>query len=187
MAASRCWSRLESFGSPFEDAERRPQRRGPSEQRFIEQRPRMAVAGFGAFNAPARRPRSMGLRDLSDEMFEHYKRSNQMHHLQQAFSSLPVPEMLPADAYRRLVRTQVERVPLDDAANRVVATRVVPYPPGVPMMMPGENTGPDRWALYRQSEGATRLGSALRWLWTRNPWGRGQAGEQYLHCLKQQA
>ena len=64
-----------------------------------------------------------------------------MHHLQQAFSSLPVPEMLPADAYRRLVRNQVERVPLDDAANRVVATSVVPYPPGVPMMMPGENTG----------------------------------------------
>jgi len=84
----------------------------------------------------------MGLRDLSDEMFEHYKRSNQMHHLQQAFSSLPVPEMLPADAYRRLVRNQVERVPLDHAANRVVATRVVRYPPGVPMMMPGENTGP---------------------------------------------
>ena len=84
----------------------------------------------------------MGLRDLSDEMFEHYKRSNQMHHLQQAFSSLPVPEMLPADAYRRLVRNQEERVPLDDAANRVVATSVVPYPPGVPMMMPGENTGP---------------------------------------------
>ena len=52
---------------------------------------------FGAFNAPARRPRSMGLRDLSDEMFEHYKRSNQMHHLQQAFSSLPVRGMLPGD------------------------------------------------------------------------------------------
>jgi arginine/lysine/ornithine decarboxylase len=84
----------------------------------------------------------MGLRDLSDEMFEHYKRSNQMHHLQQAFSSLPVPEMLPADASRRLVRNQVERVPLDDAANRVVGTRVVRYPPGVPMMNPGENTGP---------------------------------------------
>ena len=79
----------------------------------------------------------MGLRDLSDEMFEHYKRSNQMHHLQQAFSSLPVPEMLPADASRRLVRNQVERVPLDDAANRVVATSVVRYPPGVPMMNAG--------------------------------------------------
>ena len=28
---------------------------------------------------------AMGLRDLSDEMFDHYKRSNQMHHLQAGF------------------------------------------------------------------------------------------------------
>ena len=50
----------------------------------------------------------MGLRDLSDEMFDHYKHSGQMHHLQQAFSTLPIPEMIPADAYRRLVRNEVE-------------------------------------------------------------------------------
>ncbi len=65
-----------------------------------------------------------------------------MHHLQQAFSSLPIPHMTPADAYRRLVRNEVERVRLDEIAQRVVATSVVPYPPGIPMMMPGESAGP---------------------------------------------
>ena len=30
--------------------------------------------------------------------------------------------------------------------------------------------------LPRLSQGATRLGWALRRLWTRNPWGRGQGG-----------
>jgi arginine/lysine/ornithine decarboxylase len=84
---------------------------------------------------------AMGLRDLSDEMFENYVRSNQMHHLQQAFSSLPAPHISPADAYRSLVRNQVERVKLDEVANRIVATSVVPYPPGIPMLMPGESTG----------------------------------------------
>ncbi|HEU5136225.1 MAG TPA: Orn/Lys/Arg decarboxylase N-terminal domain-containing protein [Steroidobacteraceae bacterium] len=84
---------------------------------------------------------TMGLRDLSDAMFDHYRKSNQLHHLQGAFSSLPTPVMVPADAYRHLVRNEVERVPLDQAANRVVATSVVPYPPGIPMLMPGENFG----------------------------------------------
>ena len=51
--------------------------------------------------------------------------------------------MVPAQAYRRLVRNEIEAVHLDEAANRVVATSVVPYPPGIPMLMPGENTGPD--------------------------------------------
>jgi arginine/lysine/ornithine decarboxylase len=130
---------------------------------------------------------AMGLRDLSEEMFEHYKDSNQMQHLQRAFSSLPAPEMTPAGAYRRLVRNQVERVHLDEAANRVVATSVVPYPPGIPMLMPGENLG--------SADGA-HIGY-LRSLrdWDRRFPGFGhethgveiRGGEQYLHCLKQLA
>ena len=127
---------------------------------------------------------SMGLRQLSDAMFEHYRRSNQMHHLQQAFSSLPAPVMVPADAYRCLVRNEVERVPLDQAANRVVATSVVPYPPGIPMLMPGENLG---------SADGPFLGylKALR-DWDRKFAGFGHEthgvevrdGEQFLYCVK---
>jgi len=41
------------------------------------------------------------------------------------------------------VRDEIEHVPLEELANRVLATSVVPYPPGIPMLMPGEETGPD--------------------------------------------
>lgn len=126
----------------------------------------------------------MGLRDLSDEMFDQYKRSNQMQHLQEAFSSLPEPRMTPADAYRHLVRNEVERVRLDEVAHRVVATSVVPYPPGIPMMMPGESAGPVDGPFI----GYLR---ALR-DWDRRFAGFGhethgvqvEGGEHYLLCLK---
>jgi len=129
----------------------------------------------------------MGLRDLSDEMFDHYKRSDQLRHLQGAFSSLPIPEMVPAQAYRRLVRNEIEAVHLDEAANRVVATSVVPYPPGIPMLMPGENTGAGNGPYVGYLK-------ALR-DWDRRFPGFGHEthgvevrdGEQYLHCLKPQA
>jgi arginine/lysine/ornithine decarboxylase len=95
--------------------------------------------------------------------------------------------MTPAGAYRRLVRNQVERVHLDEAANRVVATSVVPYPPGIPMMMPGENLG---------SADGPHIGY-LRSLrdWDRSFPGFGhethgveiRGAEQYLHCLKEPA
>jgi arginine decarboxylase len=49
--------------------------------------------------------------------------------------------MTPQDAYQRLVRSQIDLVPLDELADRVLATSVVPYPPGIPMLMPGESTG----------------------------------------------
>ena len=42
-----------------------------------------------------------------------------------------------------LVRGNVERVTLDQLAGRTAATGVVPYPPGIPMLMPGEQAGAD--------------------------------------------
>jgi len=85
----------------------------------------------------------VGLRDLADKMFAQLKEARQTHWLAEAFSTLPVPVMTPNDAYQHLVRDNIEHVPLDALANRVLATSVVPYPPGIPMLMPGENTGPE--------------------------------------------
>jgi arginine/lysine/ornithine decarboxylase len=82
-----------------------------------------------------------GLRDLSNEMFSQLKESEQTHWLAKAFSTLPSPLMTPRDAYRQLVLNKVEKVSLDVLADRVVATSVVPYPPGIPMLMPGEYAG----------------------------------------------
>ncbi|HEV2730991.1 MAG TPA: Orn/Lys/Arg decarboxylase N-terminal domain-containing protein [Terriglobales bacterium] len=83
----------------------------------------------------------LGLRDLANAMFAQLQQSRQTHWLAQAFSTLPKPFMTPRDAYRRLVLNQVEKIPLDKLEDCVVATGVVPYPPGIPMLMPGENTG----------------------------------------------
>jgi arginine/lysine/ornithine decarboxylase len=83
----------------------------------------------------------MGLRDLADQMFLQLKETQQTHWLAEAFSKLPTPLMTPNAAYQRLVRDEVESVPLTELADRVLATSVVPYPPGIPLLMPGEATG----------------------------------------------
>jgi len=83
----------------------------------------------------------MGLRDLADEMFEQMKRSDQLELQATAFSHLPQPVLTPNQTYQRLVHDEVEQVPLEAMANRVVASGVVPYPPGIPLLMPGENAG----------------------------------------------
>jgi len=84
---------------------------------------------------------AMGLKDLADEMFEQLKTARQTKWLADAFSTLPTAHMTPADAYRELVRDNIEHVELADMADRVLATSVVPYPPGIPMLMPGESAG----------------------------------------------
>jgi arginine decarboxylase len=83
----------------------------------------------------------LGLRDLADAMFTQLKETRQTHWLAQAFSTLPTPVLTPNAAYQHLVRGRIEHVPLDRLAHRILATSVVPYPPGIPMLMPGEATG----------------------------------------------
>lgn len=51
--------------------------------------------------------------------------------------------MTPADAYQKTVRGETEFVPLHDFADRVAASMLVPYPPGIPVLMPGERVPSD--------------------------------------------
>jgi arginine/lysine/ornithine decarboxylase len=46
--------------------------------------------------------------------------------------------MPPDVAYENLVRGKVEMTPLAETAGRASAVMVVPYPPGIPILMPGE-------------------------------------------------
>lgn len=84
----------------------------------------------------------MGLKDLADTMFQAMDQFKTTQMMSDGFSVLPHPEMSPVRAYERLVRGEVEQVTLDELAGRAVATGVVPYPPGIPLLMPGENAGP---------------------------------------------
>ncbi len=97
----------------------------------------------GLVNDHAATYSGMGLRDLADQMFAQLKSSKQVQSMAEAFSTLPEPRLSPNAAYQYLVRDEIEHVPLEELADRVLATSVVPYPPGIPMLMPGEATGPD--------------------------------------------
>jgi arginine decarboxylase len=84
---------------------------------------------------------SMGLRDLADAMFQAMKTLKTTAAMANGFSALPVPDLSPVQAYEQLVRGNIEPLKLNDMAGRTVATGVVPYPPGIPLLMPGENAG----------------------------------------------
>jgi len=93
------------------------------------------------YDADPKRYAKMGLKDLSDEMFSKMKELQTTKALAAAFSELPEPIVTPVEAYEKLVKNEVESLSLDEMAGRTVATGVVPYPPGIPLLMPGEKTG----------------------------------------------
>jgi len=133
------------------------------------------------------RYRDLGLRDLSDQMFAQLNKTEQTRWLAEAFSTLPAPVMTPSAAYQKLIRGQIEHVPLDQLADRVLATSLVPYPPGIPMLMPGEVAG--------CSDGPYISCLRALWSWDRKFPGFGhdthgvenREGTYYVQCLKKDA
>ncbi|MES2504127.1 MAG: Orn/Lys/Arg decarboxylase N-terminal domain-containing protein [Myxococcota bacterium] len=83
----------------------------------------------------------LGLKDLGKRMQDHMVKNGTLDLQAKAFSKLPTPTMIPADAYQRLLANAIQRIPLNQAAGRTAATGLVPYPPGIPLIMPGENIG----------------------------------------------
>lgn len=61
--------------------------------------------------------------------------------MSEMYIELPEPVITPAEAYDRLVQGKVERVSIDALDGRIAATMIVPYPPGIPTIMPGERFG----------------------------------------------
>jgi arginine decarboxylase len=84
---------------------------------------------------------SMGLKDLGERMFSHMKKNRIDRWQAEAFSSLPHPDLPPREAFFRLQGNEAELLPLEKATGRTSGVGLIPYPPGIPIVMPGENLG----------------------------------------------
>ncbi|MGK8436678.1 Orn/Lys/Arg decarboxylase N-terminal domain-containing protein [Ectopseudomonas hydrolytica] len=98
---------------------------------LVDVLPSIAHAGGGCYQG-------MGLRDLCDALHGCYRDNATAKALKSMYTALPEVAIKPAEAYDRLVRGEVEAVPIDQLQGRIAAVMLVPYPPGIPLIMPGE-------------------------------------------------
>ena len=81
---------------------------------------------------------NVGLKDHAVGMHKYFKKHKILDMMQEAFQVIPDQVMKPAEAYHEVVRKNVEYVELGKMMGRVPAVMMVPYPPGIPIMMGGE-------------------------------------------------
>lgn len=80
----------------------------------------------------------VGLKDHCLAMHGYIKKHAMLDKMRQGFEIIPDQVMKPSEAYREVVRGNVEYVPLEDMTDRIPAVMLVPYPPGIPIIMGGE-------------------------------------------------
>ncbi len=80
----------------------------------------------------------VGLKDLCAQIHGVYKQNDVARLTTEMYLSDMIPAMRPADAFARMAHREIERVPVDDLEGRVTAVLLTPYPPGIPLLIPGE-------------------------------------------------
>src|ERR1700722_16546561 len=85
--------------------------------------------------------RHLSLKELSDEMHRVMIALELAGLVNAACDEDFDPILTPGQTYQKLVRGETERIRFKEMAGRIAAVMLVPYPPGIPMSMPGERLG----------------------------------------------
>ncbi|MGB7431817.1 MAG: arginine/lysine/ornithine decarboxylase [Ahrensia sp.] len=80
----------------------------------------------------------MGLRDLCQHVHSLYATYNVAILNTEMYLSDLTPAMKPSDAYAHIAARKTQRVPIDELEGRITTSLVTPYPPGIPLLIPGE-------------------------------------------------
>jgi len=132
----------------------------------------------------ARHPKyeRVGLKDLCDQIHEFYKKNDVARLTTEMYLSDMTPVMKPAEAFARMAHREIERVTLADLEGRVTAMLVTPYPPGIPLLIPGErfNATIVRYLAFARDFNAAFPGfeTDIHGL------VKGEDGRYYVDCVK---
>jgi arginine decarboxylase len=80
----------------------------------------------------------VGLRDLSQSIHEFYAKDDIARLVTDMYTDQIEPAMKPSDAFACIAHGKTERVEIDRLEGRVSTTLLTPYPPGIPLLIPGE-------------------------------------------------
>ena len=80
----------------------------------------------------------MGLKDVANKIHAFYREHDVAKMTTEMYLSDMVPAMAPSEAFAKMAHRDIERVGIDDLENRITAMLVTPYPPGIPLLIPGE-------------------------------------------------
>lgn len=90
------------------------------------------------FSAKHPKYEKVGLRDLCQKIHNMYTQYDVARITTEMYLSEIETAMIPADAWAKMAHREIERISIDNIEGRITAMLVTPYPPGIPLMVPGE-------------------------------------------------
>ena len=83
-----------------------------------------------------------GFKDLCNQIHALFKENDVARLTTEMYLSEMMPAMKPADAFAKMAHREIERVEIDELEGRITSVLLTPYPPGIPLLIPGERFNP---------------------------------------------
>lgn len=80
----------------------------------------------------------VGLKDIANKIHAFYRDHDVARMTTEMYLSDMIPAMPPSEAFAKMAHREIERVSIDELEGRITAMLVTPYPPGIPLLIPGE-------------------------------------------------
>ena len=78
------------------------------------------------------------IQELAQSIHDIYRRNSLCEKMYQAYGILPEMVMTPYQARQQIIKENVVKTPLKALQGKVAAEMILPYPPGIPVLVPGE-------------------------------------------------
>ncbi len=101
------------------------------------------------------------LKSLCHRMHQFLKQANATKLLMAAYDVLPQQATTPNQAYQYLIKSQCTYYPLTELMDKVVVSMLAPYPPGIPIVMPGEKITPSAKIIIEYLQMLERFDNAF--------------------------
>ncbi|MFC7419412.1 Orn/Lys/Arg decarboxylase N-terminal domain-containing protein [Iodobacter arcticus] len=80
----------------------------------------------------------IGLKELCQQIHGIYRSHDVARLTTDMYLSNMEPAMKPAKAFAKMAHREIDRVAIDELEGRITAVMLTPYPPGIPLLIPGE-------------------------------------------------
>lgn len=80
----------------------------------------------------------VGLRELCQKIHEAYKAGDVAKTTTEMYVSEIHPALKPSEAFAKMAKGAIRRVSIDELEDQITAVLLTPYPPGIPLLVPGE-------------------------------------------------
>jgi len=78
------------------------------------------------------------IQDLAAAIHNLYRTHELCEKMDEAYETIPLMAMTPYEARQHIIKANVQKTALAELEGKVVSEMILPYPPGIPLLLPGE-------------------------------------------------